>query len=306
VIPDVGTKHKIACIGDLMTVFDGGALPRVHRTSIVDRTSYRLGGGAFNLAWHLTSLGRQAILLAACGDQEFPSIISLFDTYGLIKSGVEKIHGPSDALVIFKGDEGTRSFYLCGDLSTKIVESFITKAKPCDWIVFSGSRHPEVRAKLSSLLDSSRETKLVFAPSYAIYAFSSEEIRTYLSSADIIVFNGPEEEFIRCEQGFGHLLDDRNKISIVTLGSDGAKIREGEATYAIPSYSGTRGDVLGAGEAFLAGYLDKHFDGSSGFIAGRYGAIAASDLIQTKNSPPVLDSIRLGKRLDAILAREQH
>ena len=146
--------------------------------------------------------------------------------------------------------------------------------------------------------------RVVFAPSYSIYSLQPEDLESWLSSSDVTALNAQEDEFVR-NLGLGRFLDDAAKINVTTLGSKGARIREASETHEIPSYSSLGGDVVGAGDAFLAGYLDKHIDGKSAQIAGRYGALAADELVGSESTLPFLNATRLNERLRAALARER-
>ena len=67
-------EGNLACVGDLMAVYDGGGLPELHRTNVIDAVAYRFGGNALNFACHLSSLGRRPVFIAACGDREFSDL----------------------------------------------------------------------------------------------------------------------------------------------------------------------------------------------------------------------------------------
>jgi sugar/nucleoside kinase (ribokinase family) len=283
-----------------MIEIDGGVLPGPHRTKIIKRGQPEIGGAALNLAWHLTSLGHLTLLLGACGISEVGALEVMLAGKGALLDCVARLEAPTDALVMFRRGKATRSFYLSCRFPSSVIDHWMAVAASCRWVVFAGSRHPELRSAFISLLGSPEKPTVIFAPSYSVYALEFEELRSLLEGACVIALNRHEDLFVREEHRLGHILDSQEKTLIVTRDADGAVIRHANESYIIPSYSGRKRDVLGAGEAFLAGYLHKHMAAASAPIAGRYAALAAASVVRTRKIREILDVDLLEKQLHKI------
>lgn len=285
------TAPIIGCLGDLMNVVDGGAIPEPHDTRILSTQTAVLGGTALNLARHLTSLGRRSRLIAACGKRDAAALEAALRPSGASAQFVSRTDGATDLLTIFRDEAATRSFYLLEPLPGRILDEMMALALSCDWLVFGGSRHAELsRALGASFRDGSR--KLVFAPSYAIRNMEPVSIEACLECARLVILNEHETEFVR-RSGAGRPLDDEGKTFICTRAERGATIRAGADVVEIASMSGIHGDRLGAGDAFLAGYLHGLLGGGDARLAGFYAARAAAAIVLAGDEKALLDPSRV-------------
>ena len=278
----------IGCLGDLMKVIDGGRLPGPHDTHLLSTRDARLGGTALNLAFHLCALGRDARLIAACGRREAAALEDALRPSGASAQFVSRADGATDLLTIFHDEAAaTRSFYLLEPLPGEILDAMIARALGCDWLVFGGSRHPELsRALAGSLREESLE--LAFAPSYAVRNMELDSLLACLERASVIVLNEHETEFVR-RCGAGRTLDDEAKTFICTRAERGATIRAGADRFEIASVSAISGDRLGAGDAFFAGYLHGLLACGDARRAGLCAARAAAAIVRGDEERALLD-----------------
>lgn len=281
------TSPIIGCLGDLMNVVDGGRLPEPHDTRMLSTRDARLGGTALNLAFHLCALGRDARLIAACGRREAAALEDALRPSGASGQFVSRADGATDLLTIFHDEAATRSFYLLEPLPREILDEMITRALGCDWLVFGGSRHPELSRALGDCFrEGSR--KLAFAPSYAVRNMEPDLVLACLEYASVIVLNEHETEFVR-SRGAGRPLDDEAKTFVCTRAERGATIRAGADLFEIASVSGIHGDRLGAGDAFFAGYLHGLLAGGDARRAGLCAARAAAAIVRACDERALLD-----------------
>lgn len=294
-------QPSIACLGDLMLTVKGGQLPLPHGTKPLDLVGARLGGAALNLAFHLASLGRRSRLVGVCGTYEVEQLREICAPNATSLDFVIQLPVKTDTLVIFYDrNEYTRSFYLYETLPPSVIERLILHASQCDWVLFGGSRHDELLKFLSNSLRIFDPEKFVFAPSYSVYHIGPQLLKSFMEAAAFIALNQAEEQFVRTVRGLGDCLDCSSKTFICTRGEDGAIIRAGTEKKEIPSYSGVKGDKLGAGEAFLAGYLHRFLAGASPFEAGQCGALAAAMIAQNGDEKPLLNPQILERQLQQL------
>ena len=87
-------------------------------------------------------------------------------------------------------------------------------------------------------------------------------------------------------------------LVIVTLAARGAIIFGNDRPVTVPSFSGSVLDVIGAGDAFLAGFLHAQLAGAPVHEAGLWAAAAAAVFIDDAERWPPLSPAAVEKRLD--------
>jgi sugar/nucleoside kinase (ribokinase family) len=164
-------------------------------------------------------------------------------------------------------------------------------------IVFAGSRHPELRRRSLDTLFPNPGPLRVFSPSYTVYEYGTQELAAFLAHADIAIVNRREAAFLKevFSANEAAVMARANIAGIVMRDVDGAAIYPaGESSFYLPSTSGVRGDVIGAGDAFLSGFLD-------GFLRSRHVNAAAREGIEV--SAQTARSGRVCAVLDIVRAR---
>jgi sugar/nucleoside kinase (ribokinase family) len=147
-------------------------------------------------------------------------------------------------------------------------------------VVFAGSRHPALRARYRETVAARRPALTIFSPSYSVYDYTTDELEDFLRGADLTFVNEHEAQFLCTELGdreFGRVMARSQRGGVVTRGAAGASLYPRDAAeVAFPSTSGVLGDVVGAGEAFLCGFIEGFLQTGDFLTAGRLGIAVAA------------------------------
>jgi sugar/nucleoside kinase (ribokinase family) len=288
----------IVAIGDTLLQLISSQLQEsaYQHTLIVDSANAEYGGAAWNVAWNLDQLGWTTRMLAQHGTDavgRFPPLpVSGRDAL----EPFWRKRTRTDQLLVFP-NIAMPAIFLAGGLSQDELNSMFTDPGGYAATIFAGSRHHELRRRTLDTLFSQSGGLRVFSPSYTIHEYGHEELTAFLARADIVIVNRREAAFL------AHVFaaDEaaamaRTRIAgIVTCDEDGATIYPARgAAFHLPSTSGVRGDVIGAGDAFLSGFVD-------GFLRTRNVAAAARAGIEV--SAQTARSGRVCTVLDAAQAR---
>lgn len=251
--------RPIAVTGDLMfeVVRSLDELPPHGGTTIVDFADGVPGGSAFNVAADLAQLEVDAALITIVGGEEIGRVRDELSRHNLDPSGVITRECSSDRLLAFVSPHDNRSFYLRGRLGPSSEAELGQRLADYSVLVFTGSRHPAWRAVVAAWVDRIGGS-LILAPSYALYSQTAAETEALLRRSSVLVLN--EAEAVWTERALGRTLRaiasvPAGPIVLITRADRGAILLEEDAAFELPSLSGRSGDVLGAGDAFLAGLL---------------------------------------------------
>lgn len=92
------------------------------------------------------------------------------------------------------------------------------------------------------------------------------------------------------------------KIAIVTLAEAGSLIDDGDALYTIPAFATDARDPTGAGDTYMAGFIDAYLrDPSDLYRAGCYGAATASIWIEHTGPDAPIHRGEVERRAAALL-----
>ncbi|MCB7130329.1 MAG: hypothetical protein J3T61_12420 [Candidatus Brocadiales bacterium] len=260
-------------------------LPEDGKTIMFDWTDAVLGGGTYNLGWYLSHLGLSPILVAALSQEKEDLIIKAFKDANLRHTSLKPVEGAADNLIAFSDNRTHRSYFV----KSKLPENFadrIVKSVDTGIFVFSGSRHREVQCAYMKLLQNSAAEMTVFAPSYTIYETGVDLVRKLVEKSDLVAINQREAEYVRCKfeaSDMGALAGRISGSLLVTLAGNGAELWRGGKRVFIHSYTDTTDDVIGAGDAFLAGLLYVCAHRGELIDACHVGAVLASFVVEKRN-----------------------
>ena len=235
------------------------------------------GGAPMNVALHLHQLGLSTRLISAVGnDADGENLLNFLRSFQLPLDLVQihEQHATSQVVVDTSDPENIRY-----DILKPVAWDFLEWSPEQDRIVAEsdaflfgtlGARHPESLATLSKLLR--HPTLRIFDANLRPPHYSFDGIETLLGYTDILKIN--EEELEVFAEHFGteatipslcSYLDQQYPISIIciTRGSKGAVIYQKGAVIEHPGYKVAFQDSIGAGDAFLSGFIKMYLEEKS-------------------------------------------
>ena len=260
-------------------------LPEDGQTILFDWQDAILGGNTYTLGWYLSHLGLDPTLVAALPQERENLITAAFVDADLKRTALQPVAGPVDSLIALTDGRTHRSFYVKSKLPADLMDRLVAAVGP-GIVVFAGSRHSDMQRAYMAILQNSAADMTVFAPSYSICATDSDLAGKLAEASDLVAVNQREAMFI--QEIFG--VSDRKALAdqlggplLVTLAGDGAELwRDGERIF-IDSYTASADDVVGAGEAFLAGLLLVYIQGGALVDACHVGAVLASFVVEARS-----------------------
>ncbi len=223
----------------------------------VDNFSENFGGTAGNIAYNLSLLGFEPIILAAAGDDFTP-----------YKDWLKKNGVNVDFIKEFK-KEKTSSAYIITDKDDNQITSFFLGALKNSYIpkvdeIVSGEKVWAIVApgKSDDMIDFCKQYQkldipYIFDPGQAIPVLSKEGLVLGISGAKVFISNDYELELVLNKTGLS--LDDiRDKVEllITTKGPEGSLIYKDKKVYSIPPAKPENdSDPTGAGDAYRAGLI---------------------------------------------------
>ncbi|MEI6061936.1 MAG: carbohydrate kinase [Bacteroidota bacterium] len=233
------------------------------------------GGAPMNVALHLSRFGINSSVASSIGnDKKGADLIAFLKQSGL-RTDLVQIHEslPTSEVLVFLDEHNTASYEICEPVAwdgIALTPELIQEAKVSSAIVFGSlaSRNTTSRDTLITLMESDllKIMDVNLRPPYDTEA----NVKPLLEKADIVKLNDEElmkitawynlpgtlEERIR---SFGKLLNIETLI--VTMGANGAFVLHKNELYHHKGFKVATEDSVGAGDAFLAGFLAAFFDG---------------------------------------------
>jgi len=258
----MNTNNQILCFGEILwDNLPSGAVE---------------GGAPMNVALHLSRFGINSSIASSIGnDKKGTDLISFLSKSGL-RTDLVQIHKslPTSEVIVFLDEHNTASYEICEPVAWD--EIFLTPeltdtAKASTAIVFGSlaSRNPVSRNTLLKLLENDSILKIMdvnLRPPYDIEG----NVKPLLEKSDLVKLN--DEELMKISgwynlsgsleeriMAFGKLLN--LETLIVTMGKNGAFVLHTNELYHHKGFKVATEDSVGAGDAFLAGFLAAFFDG---------------------------------------------
>ncbi|MDO9255046.1 MAG: carbohydrate kinase [Bacteroidales bacterium] len=234
------------------------------------------GGAPMNVALHLSRFGINSSIASSVGNDKKGSDLISFLTKSGLRTDLVQVHKllPTSEVLVFLDEHNTASYEICEPVAwdeITLTPELINETKLSTAIVFGSlaSRNPGSRETLLKLLENDSILKIMdvnLRPPYDTEA----NVKPLLVKADIVKLNDEElmkisvwynlpgtlEEIIR---SFGKLLN--LETLIVTMGKNGAYVLHQDELYHHKGFKVATEDSVGAGDAFLAGFLAAFFDG---------------------------------------------
>lgn len=254
------------------------------------------GGAPMNVAYHLKQLGQHPAMISKIGnDEKGQAILQVLQEKGIDTRFVQTDKEHQTGVVYATPNEQHEMQYeivqpVAWDFISNIAElsSLVTQA---DYFLFGSlaSRMEVSRSTLFSLLEKAK-TKVLdinLRPPH----FSQDFVETLLYKADVLKMNENELQLI--SSWYNHTADQEEQITvlqnqfqlstiIVTLGSNGAVVKNDASFYRHAGFSIKVADTIGSGDSFLAAYLSKTIEGETHDVALNF-ACGLGALVASKN-----------------------
>ncbi len=234
------------------------------------------GGAPMNVALHLSRFGINSSIASSVGnDKKGTDLISFLAKSGL-RTDLVQVHKslPTSEVLVFLDEHNTASYEICEPVAWDeifLTPQLLDATKSSTAIVFGSlaSRKPVSRKTLLKLLENDSILKIMdvnLRPPYDIEV----NVKPLLEKSDLVKLN--DEELMKISgwynlsgsleeriMAFGKLLN--LETLIVTMGKNGAFVLHKNELYHHKGFKVTTEDSVGAGDAFLAGFLAAIFDG---------------------------------------------
>ena len=242
----------------------------------------RRGGTAGNIAYTLTLLGEQPIIVAAVG-RDFDEYRQYVNQLGLSTDHIEHHDDlvTASAHIITDQDDNQITGFIMGAMAqeTHFDLSSLENPQKC-WLVLSPGNKQDM---LRYAVDGKRlNIPVIFDPGQTLPFLEPQEIQTLIQHASIVIVNDYELEMIKNRTGLTpSQIVDQGACLIVTVGKQGSTIETKNGRVAIPVCSVPNAvDPTGAGDAYRAGLLKGLCHSMSVEVAARIGSVAASYAVE--------------------------
>lgn len=233
------------------------------------------GGAPMNVALHLSRFGINSSIASSVGNDKKGTDLISFLTKSGMRTDLVQVHKslPTSEVLVFLDEHNTASYEICEPVAWDGIEltpELINEVKSSTAIVFGSlaSRNATSRNTLIKLLENDilKIMDVNLRPPYDTEA----NVKPLLEKSDIVKLN--DEELMKITgwynvsgnleeriMAFGKLLN--LETLIVTMGKNGAYVLHQEKLYHHKGFKVETEDSVGAGDAFLAGFLAAFFDG---------------------------------------------
>jgi sugar/nucleoside kinase (ribokinase family) len=261
---------KVLCIGDVMldVVTKIAVVPSQinYGSDTPAQISTHGGGAAGNVASWLTRTDARATIVGHVGnDAAGSALVSEFDALGVRHHNLVVDNGHSGVVVVLVDPTGERTMFPdngansglhIGDLPDldEYNAVYISGYSPLDPLSRIGIKEMIVKIKAAGL-------HIFFDPASVggMKEVDTEEVKSWLSSMDVLLLNEEEAIYLTGESDLEKSLDillQSCETVVIKLGSKGAigKCR-GDQSISIPAVPTTVVDTTGAGDSFAAGFI---------------------------------------------------
>ncbi len=253
-------RHQVVCFGEVLwDIMPEAKLP---------------GGAPMNVAYHLTRLGKNPVVISRVGNDEPGKELSeAFAQMGINTSFFQKDRlWPTGTVYAHTGEHNEMTY----DIVTPVAWDFIRwrqrytpLVQNAEYFVFGSlsTRNRHSKNTLFKCLDAAqtRVLDINLRPPF----YSKRTVEELLQKADVLKLNLAELELI--SGWFKHYEKDEDKLAllkdefglktvIVTKGGDGALLHTGDAFYYHAGYKVKVADTIGSGDSFLAAILSKFME----------------------------------------------
>lgn len=249
------SNKKILCFGEVLwDMLPSGEKP---------------GGAPMNVALHLKKFGLEVALASKVGkDEPGEKLLSFIGNAGLATHNIQRDDNLETSKVLVHIDGQEARYEICEPVAwdnINITPELTKEVENCGVVVYGSlaSRNADTKQTLQSILNSDvlRIMDVNLRPPYDNEAL----VVPLLKLADVIKLN--DEEIVTIASWFD-VQDENTEVLMrwvakefnamavcVTKGEDGAYLLHDDLFYSHPGFKVDAQDPVGAGDAFLAGYI---------------------------------------------------
>ena len=291
---------KILCLGDIMldvTAVVGAPINQGVETRATISTQG--GGAAANVASWLAVSGTPAHLIARVGDDAAGrTVLAELDQYGVAHSNTVIANAKTGVVVVLVDALGERTMFPDSGANSGLGLADLPSLAGFTAVYLSG--YPLVNPNSrNGALDILRKVKqqglpVVFDPSTVgvLLEVGLNLVREWLSLVDVVVLNEEEAHFLSGKQNpieaAAELLS-LTPLVVIKRGGNGALAQaRGSALVQIPAVATNVVDTTGAGDAFVAGFIQSWVIGKDLMKALQNGANFAAQCVAMVGSRPTI------------------
>lgn len=234
------------------------------------------GGASMNVALHLHIMGFESRLISAVGNDTLgKKLLKHYKSFGASDELIQINDHETSRVLVDNSDIENVKYNIISPVAWDFIEnseSLTESVKACDAFVF-GTLGVRNHQSLQTLLELLPYAELrIFDANLRPPYYDFEVIETLLGYTEILKIN--EDELVAFGDYFNieakaeslcEFLDKHFPIETIciTLGSKGALIYQAGKFYSHPGYSVKVVDTIGAGDAFLSGFVKSYLENNS-------------------------------------------
>lgn len=268
-------------IMDFPETFEENIIPdKLHTLSVsflVSNFGRNFGGVAGNIAYTLGLLGQRAAILSSAGDNDFGPYDTHLQKAAVLTQYVNRVR-----------DEFSANFFVITDRNNCQIAGFyagamaqdttlsIRQCEAVDFLVVTPTMPDAMDAFVREAKESG--TPYLYGPAQQIPRLSAEQLRYGVDGAEILIGNDYELSILMKKAGLSKRdLLQQAKIVVTTLGADGSTVEVGDEAVSLGIVRPAEiVDPTGAGDAYIAGFVQGYLRDDTLQVCGQLGATAAA------------------------------
>jgi len=291
-------NNQILCIGEILwDNLPSGAKP---------------GGAPMNVALHLNRIGQKVSISSKVGnDEQGKKLLAFLEDSGLRTDLIQIDETlPTSEVLVHLDENNNATYEICEPVAWDnlvLTDSLISQAKSSGLIIYGtlASRNPETRKTILRLLEND-VVKLIDVNLRQPYD-TREIVEQLILKSDIVKLN--DEELGVFGQWYNkHKHDEESlvrwfaeefnsKMVIVTKGDKGALLYSDGVFYEHPGFKVNAVDTVGAGDAFLAGFIAALLEEKTNDKALEFACAAGAFVASKAGATPEYDRIEIEQLL---------
>jgi len=291
-------NNQILCIGEILwDNLPSGAKP---------------GGAPMNVALHLSRIGQKVSISSKVGnDEKGKKLLAFLEDSGLRTNLIQIDETlPTSEVLVHLNENNNATYEICEPVAWDnlgLTDSLISQAKSSGLIIYGtlASRNPETRKTILRLLEND-VVKLIDVNLRQPYN-TREIVEQLILKSDIVKLN--DEELGVFGQWYNkHKHDEKSlvrwfaeeynsKMVIVTKGDKGALLYSDGEFFDHSGFKVDAVDTVGAGDAFLAGFIAALLEGKTNNKALEFACAAGAFVASKAGATPEYDRIEIEQLL---------